>query len=68
MYIHGAIDRYLSTSQHKVLIVNMIVEMGRSRAYIKPFSLQWRHNERDGGSNHQPHDCLLNRLVGHRSN
>ena len=26
-------------------------------------SLQWRHNERDGVSNHQPHDCLLNRLL-----
>ena len=25
-------------------------------------SLRWRHNERDGVSNHQPHDCLLNRL------
>ena len=25
-------------------------------------SLQWRHNERDGVSNHQPDDCLLNRL------
>ena len=25
-------------------------------------SLQWRHNERDGVPNHQPHDCLLNRL------
>ena len=24
-------------------------------------SLQWRQNERDGVSNHQPHDCLLNR-------
>ena len=24
---------------------------------LKP--LQWRHNERDGVSNHQPHDCLL---------
>ena len=23
---------------------------------------QWRHNERDGVSNHQPHDCLLNCL------
>ena len=22
-------------------------------------TLQWRHNERDGVSNHQPHDCLL---------
>ena len=26
------------------------------------FSLQWRHNERDSVSNHQPHDCFLNRL------
>ena len=25
-------------------------------------TLQWRHNEHDGVSNHQPHDCLLNRL------
>ena len=24
--------------------------------------LHWRHNERDGVSNHQPDDCLLNRL------
>ena len=23
---------------------------------------QWRHNDGDGVSNHQPHDCLLNRL------
>ena len=29
--------------------------------------LQWHHNERDGVSNHQPHDCLLNRLLGRRS-
>ena len=25
-------------------------------------TLQWRHNEHDGVSNHQPHDYLLNRL------
>ena len=25
-------------------------------------TLQWRHNGRYGVSNHQPHDCLLNRL------
>ena len=28
----------------------------------KKITLQWRHNERDGVSNHLPHDCLLNRL------
>ena len=30
-------------------------------------SLWWRHNGRDSVSNHQPHDCLLNRLFRHRS-
>ena len=30
-------------------------------------SLQWRHNEHDGVSNHQCLDCLLNRLSRHRS-
>ena len=31
------------------------------------WSLQWRHNGRDGVSNHQPHDCLLNCLFRRRS-
>ena len=30
-------------------------------------SLWWRHNERDCVSNHQPDDCLLNRLFRRRS-
>ena len=30
-------------------------------------ALQWRHNERDCVSNHQPHACLLNRLFRRRS-
>ena len=29
--------------------------------------LQWRHDERDGVSNYQPHHCLLKRLFGRRS-
>ena len=29
--------------------------------------LHWRHNGCDRVSNHQPHDCLLNRLFRHRS-
>ena len=33
----------------------------------KALSLHWRHNERDGVSNHQPHDYLLNRLFRCRS-
>ena len=30
-------------------------------------SLHWRHNERDGVSNHQPRDCLLSGLIRRRS-
>ena len=30
-------------------------------------ALQWHHNERDDVSNHQPHDCLPNRLFRYRS-
>ena len=30
-------------------------------------SLQWRHNEHDGISNHQPRDCLLKRLFRRRT-
>ena len=39
-------------------------------SYIIPFyynPLRWRHNDRDSVSNHQPHDCLLNRLFRRRS-
>ena len=38
--------------------------VGRTR---KSITLQWCHNEHDGVSNHQPHDCLLNRLFRRRS-
>ena len=34
---------------------------------LKSLSLRWRHNERDDVSNHQPHDCLCNRLFRRRS-
>ena len=30
-------------------------------------ALQWRHDGRDGVSNHQPPDCLLHHLFRHRS-
>ena len=42
----------------------------RLAIYTKPIlvsTLHWRHNERAGVSNHQPHDCLLNRLFRRRS-
>ena len=34
---------------------------------IIPTTLQWCHNGHDSVSNHQPHDCLLNRLFRRRS-
>ena len=37
------------------------------RVRVCHFSLLWRHNGRDSVSNHQPHDCLLNRLIRRRS-
>ena len=33
---------------------------------IGQWTLQWRHNGRDGVSNHQPRDCILNRLFRRR--
>ena len=34
--------------------------------YHRAGALWWRHNGNDGVSNHQPHDCLLDRLFRHR--
>ena len=35
-----------------------------NNSYARKVPLQWRHNGRDGVSNYQPPDCLLNRLFG----
>ena len=35
--------------------------------FVIPVPLPWRHNGRDGVSNHQPSDCLLNHLFRRRS-
>ena len=40
------------------------IQNGRT---IHAKSLHWRHNGRNGVSNHQPHDCLLNRFFRSRS-
>ena len=39
----------------------------RHTTYSLCITLQWCYNGRDGVSNHQPSDCLLNRLFGRRS-
>ena len=35
--------------------------------YPSTTTLQWRHNDHDGVSNHQPRGCFLNRLFRRRS-
>ena len=64
MWFHGVIHTLLPFP------VSAIWNAVRYRYYVtnfSPKSWQWRHNERDGVSNHQPHDCLPNRLLGRRS-
>ena len=46
-------------------VVSLLVDIESSNLFA--YTLQWRHNRRDGVSNRQPHDCLLNRLIRRRS-
>ena len=55
-----------------VICIRIVSEMAMtsfetSKASDKVYPLQWRHNARDGVLNHQPYDCLLNRLFRGRS-
>ena len=50
----GSFASYAGVSQ---LMHNVIV-----RQLFRPITLQWRHNGRDGVTNHQPCDCFFNRL------
>ena len=53
------IPRSLAESPHKWQVMQCFA--------LRKLSLQWRHNDHDSVSNHQPHDCLLNRLFRLRS-
>ena len=50
----------MTTAPSLVLIINDI-------HVISTTSLRWSHNGHDGVSNHQPYDCLFNRLFRRRS-
>ena len=39
----------------------------RKKFMFWAYALHWRHNERDGDTNHKPRDHLLNHLFRHRS-
>ena len=47
--------------------IMQILPLSSVRPSTKRTSLQWRHNEQDRVSNHQPHDCSLNYLFRRRS-
>ena len=55
----------VATLQYCFNIYDLFVHYPRGHFSSK--SLQRRHNERDGVSNHQPHDCFLNHLFRRRS-
>ena len=49
------------------ITVAVLIFVGALSAPSVVISLQWCHNGRASVSNHQPHDCLFNRLFRRRS-
>ena len=62
LWLHNQYMEYKYVHNHGVFVV-----LWSCNFKFFMLSLRWRHNGRDGVSNHQPHDCLLNRLFRRRS-
>ena len=61
------LNDYNSTN-YKIWNTKTDVNVWRAQLFvINVRALRWRHNGRHSVSNHQPHDCLLNRLFRPRS-
>ena len=60
-----AFDVLTITKQYTYILADVCLHILGS-VPLELLSLRWRHNGRDDVSNHQPHDCLLNRLFRHR--
>ena len=59
---------YSQNTRHVVSFIRSIPQtMYSTYIHNQDRSLRWRQNWRDSVSNHQPHDCLLNRLFRCRS-
>ena len=56
--LRSCIPCHINTQTHIQLLISL---ENRLIAFVS-FVLQWRHNERDGISNHQPDHCLFNNL------
>ena len=67
--IHPKFRRHSFMSQ--IYILSSIMLHGIFNIYhlypSETFALHWRHNDHDCVSNHQPYDCLLNRLFRRKS-
>ena len=55
-------EKYQSISNFWNKFVNTCRKCMKPHGFGNARALQWGHDERDGVSNHQPHDYLLNRL------
>ena len=58
---------YVEVSMNELFwwsIINTVI-IDRIVSQLYTHALPWRHNECDGVSNHQPHDCLFHRLYRH---
>ena len=70
-----SVRRCPSVVTRQKLPINVSVVLGADESpwpcgtpsWYTPLPLEWRHNGRNGISNHQPHDCFLNHLFRCRS-
>ena len=63
-------DELMATkTQSGIILTNDALDIGNLNlaSANSTIPLEWRHNVLDCVSNHQPHDCLLNRLFRRRS-
>ena len=64
MHIHFDVD---SIKPDKFLVCNGTqIDFHDLEICTHIYTVLWRHNDGDGVSNHQPHDCLLNCLFRRR--
>ena len=66
-FVSGSFKRYAYCHRYDQAMLNLLVSnwnQYQERKYTtKRYPLQWRHNDHDSVSNHQPHGCLLSRFI-----
>ena len=64
-YCQNIYDRTVNKQESHSYLTGVSATVWATTKKMK--SLQWRHNDCDGVSNHQPHHCVLSRLFRRRS-